>query len=86
MNIKIKAAVQVASFILVCTTVAAGTRIALDALTAAYGETAVINGIIFATLTTAAYVCVGLLYDIRVAQLESQAKLKTMVDKLVQKQ
>jgi len=85
MNIKLKAAVQVAAFILVCTTVAAGTRIVLNALTAAYGETAVVNGIIFAALSTAVYVMVGLLYDIRVTQLEYKAKLQAMVDTAVQK-
>jgi cellobiose-specific phosphotransferase system component IIC len=86
MNIKLKAAVQVAAFIILATAAAATVRFILNAAAAAYGTQAVIDGIIFATLSTAVYVMVGLLYDIRVTQLQYKAKLQAMVDKSAQKQ
>jgi len=85
MNIKLKAAVQVAAFIILASAAAATVRFILNAAAAAYGEQVVIDGIIFAALSTAAYVMVGLLYDIRVAQLEYKAKLLAMIDKSAQK-
>lgn len=86
MNIKLKAAVQVTAFIILASAAAAAVRYLLNAAAAAYGEQAVIDGIIFATLSTAVYVMVGLLYDIRVTQLQYKQKLQAMVDKSAQKQ
>jgi hypothetical protein len=81
MNIKIKAASEVAVGIVGIVVVAAGVRAILTSLTEAYGIEAVLNGIAFGTVSVAAYVAVSLLYDIRVAQLKYKAKLEEMTKK-----
>jgi hypothetical protein len=81
MNIKVKAAAQVALFIVAAMAAGAAARVALNLLAAAYGEQTVLDGVCFVLLATAAYVLVGLLYDIRVAQLQYKAKLTDMIKK-----
>jgi hypothetical protein len=81
MNLKIKAALEVTGMIVVAAVVVAGVRSILSAATAAYGIDAVLNGIAFAAMATAAYVIVGLLYDQRVARLQYKQKLNEMVKK-----
>jgi hypothetical protein len=81
MNIKLKAALEVLGIITLASVVVVGVRAFLDLAAAAYGEQAVVNGITFGLMSTAAYVCVGLLYDQRVARLEYKAKLNEMVKK-----
>ena len=81
MNIKLRAAVEVAGIILVLGALIAGIQAMLRAATAAYGADQVFNGIIFALMAAAAYVCVGLLYDLRVARLQYRAKLNEMAQK-----
>lgn len=81
MNIKLKAALEVTGIIVVIGLVVAGVQSLLTAAAAAYGATAVINGLAFAFMSTAAYVCVGLLYDMRVAKLQYKQKLNEMAKK-----
>lgn len=81
MNIKLKAAAEVTGMIVAAGVLIAGVQAILRAATAAYGAEQVINAIAFAAMATAAYVCVGLLYDQRVARLEYKAKLNEMVKK-----
>ena len=81
MNIKLKAALEVTGFIIAITIVVAGVQSILSLAAATYGTEAVINGIAFGFVCVASYVCVGLLYDIRVAKLQYRAKLNEMVKK-----
>ena len=81
MNIKLKAAAEVTGMIVVAGVLIAGVQAILRAATAAYGAEQVINAIAFVAMSTAAYVCVGLLYDQRVARLEYRNKLNDVVKK-----
>lgn len=81
MNIKVKAALEVAGGIVALVVIATGVRTILDSLSATYGPETVINGIVFAVVSTTTYVMVGLLYDIRVNQLKYKEKLNEMVKK-----
>jgi len=81
MNLKLKAAAEVAGMITVTVVLAAGVRYILDTATAAYGLENVLNGLAFGAVAVAAYVCVGLLYDMRLARLQYKAKLTEMVRK-----
>lgn len=79
MNIKLKAALEVAGLLVGTVVVAAGVQSLLKTATAAYGAEAVINGIAFGLVSVAAYVIVGLLYDMRVAKLKYRETLNKMV-------
>jgi hypothetical protein len=81
MNIKVKAALEVTGGIVAMVAIATGVRAVLNELSAVYGTEQVVNGIVFVTLSTAAYIIVGLLYDIRVSQLKYKQKLEEMVKK-----
>lgn len=81
MNIKAKAAVEVAVGIAGMVVVIAGIRAILTAVTSAYGIEAVLNGLAFGAVSVAAYVAVSLLYDIRVNQLKYKQKLEEMTKK-----
>ena len=81
MNIKVKAALEVTGGLIAMVAIAVGVRAVLNDLSAEYGPEAVVNGIILVTLSTATYVMVGLLYDIRVNQLKYKEKLQEMVKK-----
>jgi hypothetical protein len=81
MNIKVKAALEVAVGIAGIVVVVVGVRAILTALTGAYGIEAVLNGLAFVFTSVAAYVAVSLLYDIRVNQLKYKQKLEEMVKK-----
>ena len=81
MNIKFKAAVEVTGIILAIMVVVAGVQSILSLAVAQYGSEAVITGIGFSFMCVAAYICVSLLYDIRVAKLQYRAKLNEMVKK-----
>jgi hypothetical protein len=81
MNIKVKAALEVAGGIVAMVAIATGVRAILNELSATYGAETVVNGIIFVAISTAAYAMVGLLYDIRVSQLKYKEKLEEMVKK-----
>lgn len=81
MNIKVKAALEVTGGVIAMVAIAAGVRAVLNNLSAAYGAEAVVNGIIFVTLSIATYAIVGLLYDIRVSQLKYKEQLEEMVKK-----
>lgn len=81
MNIKVKAALEVTGGILAMVLIIVGLRMILDLLSETYGSQVVFNGIIFVIMSTAAYVMVGLLYDIRVNQLKYKEKLNEMVNK-----
>ena len=81
MNIKVKAASEVAVGIAGMVVVVAGVRAILASLTDAYGIEAVLNGMAFGAVSVAAYVAVSLLYDMRVSQLKYKEKLQEMVKK-----
>jgi hypothetical protein len=81
MNIKVKAALEVAGGVVAMVAIAAGVRTILNDLAAVYGPEQVVNGIIFTVVGVTAYVMVGLLYDIRVSQLKYKQKLEEMVKK-----
>ena len=81
MNIKAKAAVEVAVGIAGIVVVVAGVRAILTSLTNMYGIEAVLNGLAFGAVSVAAYVAVSLLYDMRVAKLQYKAKLEEMTKK-----
>ena len=80
MNIKLRAALEVTGLIALGVAVVAGVQFGLRSLVLAYGAEAVINGIAFGLVAVTAYVCVSLLYYIRVAKLQYKAKLDSMVD------
>ena len=81
MNVKVRAAVEVAVGLALVILVATGVQSLLTAAAAAYGALAVIDAIMFMVVGTAAYVIVGLAYDMRVAKLQYRAKLNEMVKK-----
>jgi hypothetical protein len=79
MNIKLKAALEVAGGLVAIVAISAGARTILELLSNKYGSDTVVNGIIFVLMSTTAYLLVGLLYDMRVSQLEYKNKLNEMV-------
>jgi hypothetical protein len=81
MNIRLKAAVEVTAGIAGMIVIALGVRTILEALTQAYGISAVLNGLAFGAVSVAAYVAVSLLYDMRVTQLKYKEKLEEMTKK-----
>lgn len=81
MNIKVKAALEVTGGLVAIVAIAAGVRAVLNDLSVTYGPETVVNGIILTVVGVTAYVMVGLLYDIRVAQLKYKQKLEEMVKK-----
>jgi hypothetical protein len=81
MNIKVKAALEVAGFIVGASTVAILTRLSLDYLESMYGKEAVVNGGVVCLMAGAMYFIGSILYDIRVAQLKYKQKLEEMVKK-----
>ena len=81
MNIKVKAALEVAGGLVATVAIMIGVRTTLESLSATYGAETVVNGITFVITSTAAYVIVGLLYDIRLSQLKYKEKLEKMIKK-----
>ena len=81
MNIKVKAALEVAVGIAGMIVVATGVRTILELAKNAYGIDAVLNGVAFGALSVAVYVAVSLLYDIRVNQLKYKQKLEEITKK-----
>ena len=81
MNIKLKAGLEVAGFIVGASTVAILARLGLDYLESIYGTKAVVNGGVVCLIAGAMYFIVSILYDIRVAQLKYKQKLEEMVKK-----
>lgn len=80
MNIKLKAGLEVAGLVVAAVAVASLVRYILATLTEAYGIEAVLNAMAFGFVSVAAYVCVSLLYDMRVTQIAYKQKLTEMVD------
>jgi len=81
MNIKVKAGLEVAGGLIAMVAIATGVRTILHDLATVYGPETVVNSILFVVMSTAAYVMVGLLYDIRVSQLEYKQKLEEIAKK-----
>ena len=81
MNIKVKAALEVAGFFAGVLVVSGLTKLGLDYLESVYGAKAIANGAIFCLLAGAIYFIGGILYDIRVAQLRYKEKLEEMTKK-----
>ena len=81
MNIKVKATLEIALGITGMVVIIAGVRAILTTLTDIYGIDTVLNGMAFCAVSTAAYIAVSLLYDIRVAQLKYKETLQEMTKK-----
>ena len=81
MNIKVKAGLQVVGFFVVAIAAATATKFGLDYFANTYGERAVINAMIIAGFAGFFYFVGGILYDIRLAQLQYKEKLNEMVNK-----
>ena len=81
MNIKVKAALEVTGFVASALAIGALIQIGLNYLTTIYSTEQIINGVAFIFVFVASYVCVGLLYDMRVAKLKYRAKLEEMTKK-----
>ncbi len=81
MNIKLRAASEVAVGIAGMVIVVAGVRAILNAVVDAYGIQAVLNGLSFGAVSVLAYTMASLLYDMRVARLQYKEKLQEMTKK-----
>jgi hypothetical protein len=81
MNIRLKAGLEVAGFVVVATLVGATARLGLDYLAGVCGEQAVVQGICTIAVFGVLYFVLGLLYDIRVSQLKYKEKLVEMTKK-----
>jgi len=81
MNIRLKAALEVAVFVISAMVIGAVARFGLNYLSDIYGTEQVVNAVVCIFVGTAAYVAVSLLYDIRVNQLKYKEKLTEMVKK-----
>jgi len=81
MNIRLKAALEVAGAVAFIMVIVAGVQIIAKYIVETYGAETAANAAAFCFMSVAAYVCVGLLYDYRVAQLKYKAKLEEMVNK-----
>ena len=81
MNVKLRAGLEVAGFIVATIVVIAGIQTILKFAVDTYGTEAVLNGMAFGFMSVAAYVAVSLLYDMRVARLQYRAKLEEMTKK-----
>lgn len=81
MNIRLKAGLEVAGFIVSALAISVLIRLTLDYLSGIYGSDQVVQGI--CTLLGAVFIAltVKFMYDIRVSQLEYQRKLNDMVKK-----
>ena len=81
MNIKLKAGLQVVGFFVIAIVFGLVTRLGLDYFSNIYGERAVVNSIIITCFVAFFYFVGGILYDIRLAQLQYKEKLNEMVNK-----
>ena len=81
MNIKVKAGLEVAGFIVGASTVAILTRLGLDYLASIVGPEELARGLIFRVIVGLLVGMIGLLYDIRLGQLKSKQILKEMTKK-----
>jgi hypothetical protein len=81
MNIRLKAGLEIAGFIVVATAVGAITKLGLDYLVGIFGEKTVVDGIITSGIFGVLVFTIGLLYDVRVAQLRYKEKLVEITKK-----
>jgi ABC-type uncharacterized transport system permease subunit len=81
MNIKLKAALEVAVFIASAIFVGSLVQLFLNYLSTIYTKEQIASGIVFVLVSTASFIAVSVLYDIRVAQLKYKEKLTEMVKK-----
>ena len=81
MNIKLKAALDVAGIISLTILVIAGVQAITKYIITTYGADNAINAAAFCFASVAAYVAASLLYDVRVAQLRYKEKLTEMTKK-----
>ena len=81
MNIKLKAGLEVASFIVGVVTVGILTRLGLDYLASIVGPEELAKGLMLSFIVAVFVGMLGLLYDIRVAQLKSIAKINEITKK-----
>jgi uncharacterized membrane protein YuzA (DUF378 family) len=81
MNIRLKAALEVVSFILSAIMIGVVGRLGLDYLAGLYGNEQVFNGIVFAGITVGTIILLKLMYDVRLAQLNYERKLKEIIKK-----
>jgi len=81
MNIRLKAGLEVAGFGVSVVAIAILARLALDYLSNLYGSETVIKGLIFSLTVGGMITLIGIIYDIRVAQLKYKNKLLEMTQK-----
>jgi uncharacterized membrane protein (DUF485 family) len=81
MNIKVKAGLDVVKFLVIVIAGAAGIRFALDTLADTFGAENTIHGLMLGGLFFLVYFVVSLLYDVRLAQLNYEEKLKEITKK-----
>jgi Na+/melibiose symporter-like transporter len=79
-NLKLKAGLEVAGMVIVATVVIVGIRYTLDSIADQIGTENTLKGIMIASMVGVAYFLLGMLYDIRLAKLKYNQKLKEMVD------
>jgi hypothetical protein len=81
MNIRLKAALEVVGFVATATIMGAVASLTLEYLKIIFGEREVVNGVVTVICVGGAAFMLKLMYDIRVAQLGYERKLKEMVKK-----
>jgi len=81
MNIRLKAGLEVAGFIVSALVISVLIRLTLDYFSGIYGREQVVQGICTLLGITFMALAVKFMYDIRVSQLEYQRKLNDMVNK-----
>ena len=81
MNLRLKAGLEIAGFVASALAIGAVTSLGLEYLKNIFGEKQVVDGIITVICLSGAVFMLKLMYDIRVAQLSYQSKLKEMVKK-----
>jgi hypothetical protein len=81
MNVKLKAGLEVAGFLVTAILAGATAKLGLNYLVGIYGEDTVVKGIITTAMVGVLYFMIGMLYDIRVAQLKYKEKLVEMTKK-----
>jgi tripartite-type tricarboxylate transporter receptor subunit TctC len=79
MNIKVKAGLDVAMFVVGAMFVGGAVRLVLDYLSEVYGTEQVINGVIFAGISVLVICLIKMMYNIRLANLESIKKLNEIL-------
>ena len=81
MNIRVRAGLDVAMFVVGAMFVGGTVRLMLDYLSEVYGPEQVFNGIIFAGISVLLICLIKMMYNVRLASLESIKKLNEILSK-----